>query len=821
MKKGLYLIIFALYILSFSRTEGQDLKKNSSVTGTCYAGHQVKNIYIPPPEEFMKKSGKANPADIVVYYSGFSSRAITAFEYAVSIIESILPADTRMTIVASFEKISVANVLGNSVITDVKGGWEIDALDPYAIYPVALGEKISGKQLNTDAEGDLILRINSSMPWYYGTDGKPGSGSYDLVTVVLHEICHGLGFYDSMGVDGSNGYYGAAFFPMIYDKFVTDIQGKRLTDTLNYKNDSPALKQKLTEGPIYFNGPVSGSGNVLFTPSTFDDGSSISHLDESTYSEKNTSNPLYRLDALMTPYIDYGEAIHNPGPLVRKILGDIGWINTRFIHTPVSDTEERLQQVQLSVQIKSDTSYNRDLVGAVFSYDGFKSSDTSYMTRGAAGNFTTTVQIPAYNTDLQYYFFVKDYFSRIYRSPSMIDHKKYTAYVGTDTVKPVIIHTPVNYSLQTDDTISFYVDAADNIKMDSVYLEYKINDGVPVSIGMKYMSGFRYKSFIEPQKLNLNGGDIISYRIFARDSAKTANTAVLPKKDYFVFRVEEILSVVEGYSTDFRNAEADFFCTGFTVSKPAGFANFGLHTKHPYESPEIVNGSLNYTAILRHPVKYNNSGLLITYDEIVLVEPGEPGSLFGSSDFYDYVVLEGSANGGKSWFALEDGYDSRFNAEWESAYKSTIIGDNSTFTGTEELLRKHMVYFKSSDKIAEGNSLLLRFRLFSDPYAHGWGWVIENLKLNPLVDAVEKTEKIDINKLYPNPGKGIIHIQTPVYGKSATYHVYNSSGICISHDRMSEDAETVIDISGYAPGLYIVVVSGNQGIRTFRYSLVK
>ena len=34
---------------------------------------------------------------------------------------------------------------------------------------------------------------------------------------------------------------------------------------------------------------------------------------------------------LMTPFIDFGEAIHDPGKLTMSMLGDLGWINTRII----------------------------------------------------------------------------------------------------------------------------------------------------------------------------------------------------------------------------------------------------------------------------------------------------------------------------------------------------------------------------------------------------------------------------------------------------------------------------------------------------------
>ena len=44
---------------------------------------------------------------------------------------------------------------------------------------------------------DIVANFNSSFEWYLGTDGNAGT-SYDLMTVVLHELAHGLGFIGSM-----------------------------------------------------------------------------------------------------------------------------------------------------------------------------------------------------------------------------------------------------------------------------------------------------------------------------------------------------------------------------------------------------------------------------------------------------------------------------------------------------------------------------------------------------------------------------------------------------------------------------------------------
>lgn len=528
----------------------------------------------------------------------------------------------------------------------------------------------------------------------------------------------------------------------------------------------------------------------------------------------------------MTPVIDLGEAIHDPGQYTFSILGDVGWINTRIIHTPMGDTEDHLKDVVLSTTIKSDTSYNHNRVGVVFSFDNFVSSDTLFMTSpNSDNNFNTTISIPFYNTELQYYFFVEDCFLRLFRSPSLYQTLQYKLYIGTDTVKPVISSTPIDYYLETIDSINFKATATDNLGIDSVYIEYKVNTGPSNFIGLTAGTSDSYSAVFSAKPLSLKGGDSIQYRIFARDSAKVPNIAVLPETGYFVIPVQGIESTLESYSTDFTGtAVNDFFNIGFDISKPAGFNNYGLNTKHPYESPDDNSKSIESTSVLRHPLKFDESGMLINFNELVLVEPGEAGSVYDSPDFYDYVILEGSGNFGKTWFALADGYDCRLSASWEAAYNSSIVGYNSTFVGTESMLKKHTIFYRPSDNISAGDTMLVRFRLYSDPYGNGWGWVIEDLKINPLIDAVEKITS-ESDKVYPNPGKGLFKISADMPGNQGSkplfYSIFNSTGNCVIKNRTSGDSETLVDISGYPAGIYIIVLYSDDGIKAFKYSFIK
>ncbi|MCE5347423.1 MAG: T9SS type A sorting domain-containing protein [Bacteroidales bacterium] len=819
-----YIVCSLLILASVLPVHGQKLESNSLVTGVCYAGNKVNRIYIPPPENFFKKSLTKGGGSVKFYYSGFPAAAITAMEYAASILESVLPPETDVTIFATWAKIAKSGVLANSSITSYATGSYIDALDPYAFYPVALAEKIYGNSLNTDSEGDITLTVNSSISWYLGTNGITPITKYDLVTVVLHEICHGLGFFDTMSAGTTTGTYGSSSVPFIYDKFIENLKGKKLTDTLLFDNPSEALRSELISGKLYFNGPLlmnytSNKRAKIYAPSTFDSGSSICHLDEDSTLQKNS---------LMTPYIDLGEAIHDPGNFTMSILGDLGWINTRIIHSTPKSSEEHLAEILLSATIKSDTAYNHEKVGLVFSYDNFLSLDTVYLTSPQSNNYyNAAIPIPSYDTELEYYFFVRDCFNRLYKSPSRIGDPYYRIYIGTDTVKPEISHSPAGFFLETIDTIKFEAQVTDNINIDTVFVEYKVNDyDSPGYIGLIRDAKGGYKNSIDAKILALEGGDFLKYRIFAYDSALVPNMSVAPRNGYFSVPVEKVGRVVNSYASDFSDAVPDFMNYGFEIIRPAGFSNYGLHTKHPYESPEESGDSIGYIAMLRYPVKFDPTGMMISFNEVVLVEPGEEGSVFGSSGFYDYVIVEGSSDFGKSWFKLVDGYDSRFVASWDSAYNSLMDGQNSIFVGKESMLKTHTIFPKASSQISIGDTMLIRFRLFSDPYANGWGWMIENLQISPIVDAIEDIYNYyEKDIIYPNPGRGLIkirHDQAPSEtGKPLHFKIFNSAGICITDSDISGDSDALVDISGCPTGIYFILLYHDEGIRTIKYCLVK
>jgi hypothetical protein len=224
---------------------------------------------------------------------------------------------------------------GTLAATKVLSTWaNSPGLQPDTWYPVAMAEAITFQNLNgTESEIEVTVNSNMSTKWYYGTDGNTPAGKYDFVTLILHELGHGLGFDPSFDVD-ANGFgrwgSGTPLRPYRYDK--VSVVGPTYPNSdllINYPDSSTLLAGKLKSDNVYFSGPISRALNnfstpKLYAPNEWKPGSSISHLDENVF-------PAGTRNSLMTPVQDSAEANHTPGEVGISMLEDLGWNVNRVV----------------------------------------------------------------------------------------------------------------------------------------------------------------------------------------------------------------------------------------------------------------------------------------------------------------------------------------------------------------------------------------------------------------------------------------------------------------------------------------------------------
>lgn len=193
----------------------------------------------------------------------FPQETIEAFNFAMQIWESHLQSSVPVRIEATWRELG-ERVLGSA-------GPTLIAQVPSPIgqnntwYSVAQASAMTGQDIigsNPGTDFDIVMNINCKFnDWYFGTDANTPQGLIDFVTVVLHEVGHGIGFIGLMradpnvqiaewGIESNTGNN----LPIIYDRFAEDGERISLLNESVYPNPSSSLYSGLTgqnEGVVF------------------------------------------------------------------------------------------------------------------------------------------------------------------------------------------------------------------------------------------------------------------------------------------------------------------------------------------------------------------------------------------------------------------------------------------------------------------------------------------------------------------------------------------------------------------------------------------
>jgi hypothetical protein len=187
---------------------------------------------------------------------------LNAFQAAADIWGATLTSNQTINIRASFEPLTCT---ATSAVLGSAGAWNIwrdfaGAGKPNTWYPQALANKLSGTNLSAGdpVDGqDIRARFNSRLglfadclpgsPFYLGLDNNHGP-LIDLVSVLLHEFGHGLGFQTF-----TSGASGAQFDgrPSIWDHYIYDDTANMLWVNMT---DAQRAASSLNTGKLVWSG---------------------------------------------------------------------------------------------------------------------------------------------------------------------------------------------------------------------------------------------------------------------------------------------------------------------------------------------------------------------------------------------------------------------------------------------------------------------------------------------------------------------------------------------------------------------------------------
>lgn len=252
-----------------------------------------------------------------------------AIDYCMKKASVWWPSQIRVDVLVNFSSLGGPRVLGRGRPTAY---WQMERF----IYPVALAEAVYNRTFNTgknetedvirEENYDVYIALNSDTQWHTGTtdSSQLDVRKYDLVTVCLHELMHGLFMTGGNLIvnkqDNSKGSTNEAYeaslfeeqFMGRFDGFMADANGCSVVT--GYKDTREWLGAAFTGNNLWL---ANGEGRKiarLFAPMPFKPGSSLYHLSMATYGADGSSNDL------MTPEISAGYKQHDIGPVVREIM---------------------------------------------------------------------------------------------------------------------------------------------------------------------------------------------------------------------------------------------------------------------------------------------------------------------------------------------------------------------------------------------------------------------------------------------------------------------------------------------------------------------
>ena len=278
--------------------------------GYVYAGSDpVTNSSPRPAAKNLEAKSK-----FIVKYNNFPDWAKKEIQEAVNVWSANFNSSVAITVDASWGRSSSWGVLGSARPGSFFSAFS-GAPDPSLWYSSATANALAGKDLDK-ANPEIIIQVNSEASWNLRGDGAPSTSEYDLESVFIHELGHGLGFLSN---DAYDPYFGLGSLdqPTPFDAYLQTSDGRRLADL---PTPSKELGTALTSSLVW-NGPLGIKANAgikpkMYTPSRYESGSSTSHLDENTFSKSG-------LDSVMTPSLDPGEVFRQPGPLLLAMMEDM------------------------------------------------------------------------------------------------------------------------------------------------------------------------------------------------------------------------------------------------------------------------------------------------------------------------------------------------------------------------------------------------------------------------------------------------------------------------------------------------------------------
>ena len=155
-------------------------------------------------------------------------------------------------------------------------------------HKILFGEDRNGREYDAEISWNF-----GDHEWQLDIDVTPSEDEYDFYSTVYHELTHAVGWADSLDFPSGRDVFNVGVEEPgqwhVFDSFLSDAAGNLLIDPVTYLNTCAENFEDIAQGGvaqgIFFSGENAVAANdgllvPLYTPTFFEQGSSVSHLDD-------------------------------------------------------------------------------------------------------------------------------------------------------------------------------------------------------------------------------------------------------------------------------------------------------------------------------------------------------------------------------------------------------------------------------------------------------------------------------------------------------------------------------------------------------------
>jgi VCBS repeat-containing protein len=280
-----------------------------------YGGSTPVTVSVP----IAGTSQKAKMTFVFTYTTGsqyWTPEAKNALQSAANMVAAYIVVSKPVTV--TFD-VTAEN--SPSSATLASAGSDLTSTSAGFFNTVVQNKILTGVDSNGTA-ADGYVDVNFGTPWAYGDSVT--NTQYDFTSTAMHELLHAFGFLSYIDAPGSSWNTRGTNWTT-FDSFIVTNNKTKVIGTVTNKNRwNTAYNKNLTGGNsgLYFNGvnAIAANGGLLvplYTPSPWESGSSVSHMDDSTFTGAKSQ--------LMNALADTGKNIRAISAIELGILKDIGY----------------------------------------------------------------------------------------------------------------------------------------------------------------------------------------------------------------------------------------------------------------------------------------------------------------------------------------------------------------------------------------------------------------------------------------------------------------------------------------------------------------